>query len=72
VEVANLTPAYLIIDQSFVCDNRWTNISKQRTFRSYHIDYIVNSEDLKVHKNENLFGFDFEFCTISLLVRSKY
>ncbi len=21
---------------------------------------------LKVHKNENFFGFDFEFCTISL------
>jgi hypothetical protein len=32
------------------------------------------SEDhrLKVHKNENFFGFDFEFCTISLLVMSKY
>ena len=27
---------------------------------------------LKVHKNENFFGFDFEFCTISLLVTSKY
>jgi hypothetical protein len=23
---------------------------------------------LKVHKNENFFGFDFEFCTISLPV----
>ena len=23
---------------------------------------------LKEHKNENFFGFDFEFCTISLLV----
>ncbi len=29
-------------------------------------------EYLKVHKNENFFGFDFEFCTISLLVMSKY
>ncbi len=29
-------------------------------------------EPLKVHKNENIFGFDFEFCTISLLVMSKY
>ncbi len=28
--------------------------------------------NLKVHKNENFFGFDFEFCTISLLVMSKY
>jgi hypothetical protein len=27
---------------------------------------------LKVHKNENLFGSDFEFCTISLLVMFKY
>ncbi len=27
---------------------------------------------LKVHKNENFFGFDFEFCTFSLLVMSKY
>ncbi len=27
---------------------------------------------LKVHKNENFFGFDFEFCTISLLFMSKY
>jgi hypothetical protein len=23
---------------------------------------------LKVHKNDNFFGFDFEFCTISMLV----
>ncbi len=27
--------------------------------------------DLKVHKNEDFFGFDFEFCTISLLVMHK-
>jgi hypothetical protein len=27
---------------------------------------------LKVHKNENFFGFDFEFYTILLLVMSKY
>jgi hypothetical protein len=27
---------------------------------------------LKVHKIENFFGFDFEICTISLLVLSKY
>jgi hypothetical protein len=27
---------------------------------------------LKVYKNENFFGFDFEFCTISLFVMSKY
>ncbi len=28
--------------------------------------------DLKVHKNENFFGFDFDFCTVSLLVMLKY
>ncbi len=27
---------------------------------------------LNVHKNENFFGSDFEFCTISLLVLLKY
>ncbi len=26
---------------------------------------------LKVHKNENFFGFDFEFCTISMLFMHK-
>jgi hypothetical protein len=26
---------------------------------------------LKVHKNENFFGFDFEICTISMLVMHK-
>jgi hypothetical protein len=26
---------------------------------------------LKVHNIENFFGFDFEFCTISLLVMHK-
>ncbi len=26
----------------------------------------------KVHKNENFFGSDFEFCTISWLIMQKY
>ena len=26
---------------------------------------------LKVHQNDNFFGFDFEFCPISLLVMQK-
>jgi hypothetical protein len=26
---------------------------------------------LKVHKKENFFGFDFEFCTISMSVMHK-
>ncbi len=30
-------------------------------------------DHLKVHKNENFFGFDFfDFCTVSLLVMLKY
>ncbi len=35
---------------------------------------LINYKDtkpLKVHKNENFFGFDFEFCPISLLVMHK-
>ncbi len=31
-----------------------------------------NKGTLKVHKNENFFGLDFEFCTVSLLVMLKY
>ncbi len=31
----------------------------------------IQKPNLKVHKNENFFGFDFEFCTISLLVMHK-
>ena len=31
-----------------------------------------NKAVLKVHKNENFFGSDFEFCTISLLLMLKY
>ncbi len=32
---------------------------------------LKQREPLKVHKNENFFGFDFELCTISLLVMNK-
>jgi hypothetical protein len=28
----------------------------------------LSDKAFKVHKNENFFGFDLEFCTISLLV----
>ncbi len=38
-------------------------------FRAHRQGYI--SSTLKVHKNENFFGFDCEFCTISLLVMHK-
>ncbi len=37
------------------------------------INLIQNCDvPLKVHKIENFFGSDFEFCTISLLVMLKY
>jgi hypothetical protein len=36
-----------------------------------HIGAFPNKYTLKVHKNENFFGFDFEFCPISLLVMHK-
>ncbi len=36
---------------------------------SFYLSLFDNA--FKVHKNENVFGFDFEFCTISLLVMHK-
>ncbi len=33
--------------------------------------YPDPGQTLKVHKNENFFGFDFEFCIFSLLVMHK-
>ncbi len=32
---------------------------------------VLPFSTLKVHKNENFFGFDFEFCIISMLVLHK-
>ncbi len=40
------------------------NCFKQRDFKQLL--------SLKVNKNENFFGFDFEFNTVSLLVMFKY
>ncbi len=36
---------------------------------------LANNKDninLLTHKNDNLFGFNFEFCPVSLLVMLKY
>jgi hypothetical protein len=38
---------------------------------SYQQIFFLQNVHLKVHKNENFFGFDFEFCPISLLVMHK-
>ncbi len=35
-------------------------------------DNPIPESTLKVHKIEIFFGFDFEICIISLLVKSKY
>ncbi len=42
-----------------------------RSSAEQHV-YPTLISGLKVHKNENFFGSDFEFCTISLLVMLKY
>ncbi len=39
---------------------------------AFQTDEIIAKLSLKVHKNENFFGSDFEFCVISLLVMLKY
>ncbi len=36
------------------------------------LEMLASHLILKVHKNDNFFGSDFEFCTISLLVMLKY
>ncbi len=35
------------------------------------VPFLLKGSQLKVHKNENFFGFDFEFGPISLLVMHK-
>jgi hypothetical protein len=42
-----------------------------RLGRGHRLDSCRATIGLKVHKNENFFGFDFEFCPISLLVMHK-
>ena len=39
--------------------------------RETSIVYML-TDPLKVHKNENFFSSDFEFCTFSMLVMVKY
>ncbi len=51
--------------------------SKWRILKEYNILLHENLSPplystLKVHKIENFFGSDFEFCVISLLVMLKY
>ncbi len=43
-------------------------------FLANSLQGITGTSDdiLKVHKRENFFGSDFEFCTLLLLVKLKY
>ncbi len=41
-------------------------------FHNPHANILKIASYLKVHKNENFFGFNFKFCTISLLVLLIY
>jgi hypothetical protein len=40
-------------------------------YNTFIMNNLMQESTLKVHKNENFFGFDFEFCPISLLVMHK-
>ncbi len=55
---------------------RYINIQKRYTCGTLPPLWAIAAEcsdipTLKVHKNENFFGFDLEFCIISLLVMHK-
>jgi hypothetical protein len=47
-------------------------VSPDKFFWAFTQIFVFGDTPLKVHKIENFFGSDFEFCTISLLVMFKY
>ncbi len=59
--VVTLKKACRAIGETILLYSRYNNSVLYTKFRC-----------LKVHKNENIFGSDFEFCTISLFVMHKY
>ncbi len=60
------------ITGAFLASKRAADFSANNTQILCLTGAIIREAYLKVHKNEKFFGFDFEFCTISLLVMSKY
>ncbi len=46
-------------------------VNRRHMQHSDHHNQLAKQIRLKVHKNENYFGFDLEFCTISMLVMHK-
>ncbi len=61
IKIISLHFIYLLPRKAFWCKNH-----ENPSDRESH-----TWAPLKVHKNENFFGIDFEFCTISLLVMHK-
>jgi hypothetical protein len=54
-------------------ESGWLMTSRLGTGKSLNIFTVQNKiPPLKVHKNENYFDFDFEFCIVSLLGLLKY
>ncbi len=49
----------------------YMGIGDKKCLTSRWYTYCRQKNGFKVHKNENFFCFDFEFCTISLLVMQK-
>jgi hypothetical protein len=55
-----------------LCDGFFrTESASANTKKDFHTRALKRIMLLKVHKNENFFGFDFEFCTFSMLVMHK-
>jgi hypothetical protein len=58
-------------DRSTLVKSTYIPFTVQFFHKGRKQDKSQNSK-LKVNKNENFFGSDFEFCTISLFVLLKY
>jgi hypothetical protein len=61
----NLPPPFRILNRRGTILNGGARFSNQTNPAEHRSCY------LKVHKNDNFFGFNFEFCTISMLVMYK-
>jgi hypothetical protein len=61
---------YYVPPHNFATTKRFPFYTPPRNWNE--ADQIKYNPSLKVHKNEIIFGFDFEICIISLLVMSKY
>jgi hypothetical protein len=65
-------PLYIEVKQTVLAYNLSRSKQKMNLVRSLERSKTKRIAcSLKVHKNENFFGFDFEFCTISLFVMHK-